>query len=255
MEGERHQMGGEDGGAGEQDPVSGFPELTFEEARVLGCLIEKEATTPEYYPLTLNALASACNQKSNRDPVTAFDERTVVAALDGLRAKRYAVQIAVAGARVPKFKHSLDVVLGPLSEAERGIVCVLLLRGAQTVGEIRTRSERIHTFPDLGRVEATLSDLISRERGPLVVMLPPGAVKRVKTFAHLLCGEVDGASTASRPVAAHVPEPASASSTMAARSPVPDQWREEIEDTIAALKQEIAELREEIDSLKQNLGV
>lgn len=221
-----------------------FPTLTFEESRVLGALMEKESTTPDSYPLSLNALVNACNQKSSRDPVTEFDDRTVEQAVEGLRAKDLAVRITTAGSRVPKVKHSVDRVYSRLDKAGQALLCVLMLRGPQTLGELRSRTERIHFFPDLGRVESAVSDLITYDEMPLAELQPPGTVKRVKTYAHLLCGEAtsDAGSTA-------VPV-ATTPVTQAASSPQGSGLQEQVD----ALKEEVTALRAEVDALKQDLG-
>ncbi len=159
------------------------------EARVLGSLIEKELTTPDYYPLTLNALTNACNQKSNRNPVMGLDEKTVVRALDSLREKRFAWQVKTAGSRVSKYEHNIKSTAA-FSPHEIGILCVLLLRGPQTVGELRSRTARLHNFNDLSEVETTLQRLTDREEGPFVVRLPRQTGRKEPRYAHLFCGEV-----------------------------------------------------------------
>lgn len=158
------------------------------EARVLGCLIEKELTTPEYYPLTLNSLTAACNQKSNRDPVLSLQETDVVRAIDSLRAKHLVWEAHLAGSRVPKYEHRARQ-LWSLRNDEIAALAVLLLRGAQTVGEIRTRSGRSYDFASLEDTEETLQRLIHREEGPLVQELERLPGHRETRFVHLLCGE------------------------------------------------------------------
>ena len=139
--------------------------LTPVEARVLGCLIEKELATPEYYPLTLNALVNACNQKSNRDPLMALSSRDVEIALDGLRRRRLAGLFSGADARVPKFKQTIDLVY-PMETTDRVILCELLLRGPQTSGELRGRGERMAPLPDVAAVVEALARLAGRPAGP-----------------------------------------------------------------------------------------
>lgn len=163
--------------------------LTPTEVRVLGSLIEKQITTPEYYPLTLNALTLACNQKNNRHPVTAFTESEVEQALDSLREKNLAYVFHGSTSRVPKFKHVVPEVL-QLNPAELAVMCVLMLSGAQTVGEIRTRGSRLHNFTGLEEVEETLHALSTRESEPLVTKLPRLPGQKEARFAHLLCGPV-----------------------------------------------------------------
>jgi hypothetical protein len=169
-------------------------ELTPNEARVIGCLLEKEITTPEQYPLSLNALTNACNQKSNRDPVLDLDEVTVQRTVDGL-IKRYMVSDQSGyGSRVTKFHHRFcNSEYGTLkfSPQEVAIVCELLLRGPQTPGELRSRASRMCHFADAEEVEATLDALARREDGPYVVRLPRQPGRREARYAHLFSGEVD----------------------------------------------------------------
>jgi uncharacterized protein YceH (UPF0502 family) len=159
------------------------------EVRVLGALLEKEITTPEYYPLTLNALVNACNQKSNRDPVVTYDDEIVEHALALLREKRLAFQVTGAGMRVPKFGHRIVEVLN-LGRRELAILCELLVRGPQTVGELRNRSERMHRFDDLEGVEACLRNLAERPDQPLVKQLERQPGTKEPRWAHLLSGDV-----------------------------------------------------------------
>lgn len=165
--------------------------LTPYEARVIGCLIEKEITTPEQYPLSLNALTNACNQKSNRDPVLDLDEATVQQIVDGL-VKKYLVSAGSGfGNRVTKYQHRFcNAEFGDLklSKQETGIVCELLLRGPQTPGELRTRTERLCKFGDVQEVENTLAKLMNREE-PLIARLPREPGKRESRFMHLFFGE------------------------------------------------------------------
>lgn len=167
-------------------------QLDAAEARVLGCLMEKEIATPEYYPLSLNALVNACNQKSNREPVVSYDEGTVESALEGLRAKGLATRITGKDVRVTKHAQRFTEKYN-LGRREDALICLLLLRGAQTVGELRGRSERLYTFDDLEAVEATLSRL--GEMG-FVTRLPRLPGSRESRYAHLLCGEVDAGAAA-----------------------------------------------------------
>lgn len=223
--------------------------LTFEEARVLGCLIEKEITTPEYYPLTLNALVAACNQRSNRDPVVEWDAATVQRAVDGLRRRRLAVMLSQAGARGPKYKHTFGEVYGGVDRGMIAVLCELLLRNAQTPGELRARTERLHPFPDLAAVEEAAGRLIHYGVEPLVALLPPGSGgRRAKAYAHLLCGPVTesasgGASSSGGREGTVIPPP-----------PEPEPgWRERVErleTELAALRAEVAELRSVIEPLR-----
>jgi uncharacterized protein len=160
------------------------------EARVLGSLIEKQVTTPEYYPLTLNALMLACNQKNNRQPVTAYSENQVAEALESLREKNLAYVFYGSTSRVPKYKHVMPEVMH-LNHAEMALMCVLMLRGPQTPGELRGSASRLHEFSSLEEVEETLNGLISREPESLVVRLPRQPGQKEVRFAHLLSGEID----------------------------------------------------------------
>ena len=202
--------------------------LDAAEARVLGVLIEKEIATPEYYPLTLNALVNACNQKSNRDPAVDYDEATVEQALDGLRRKKLAATLSGAGMRVPKHRELFSEALN-LGRREVALLCELMLRGPQTVGELHSRTERLHRFDGVEEVASCLERLIGRQPEPLAIRLPRRPGTRESRYAHLLCGEV---------VADAAPEP----------PPRPGQ------DRFAALEAEIFELRREIDQLKQELA-
>jgi hypothetical protein len=205
--------------------------LTFEQSRVLGCLIEKELTTPDYYPLTLNALVTACNQTSNREPVVALDERTVLEALEGLKRRRFVVQVTLAGARTQKYKHDLKGVFPRLGTGDMALLAVLMLRGPQTAGELRTRTERMHPYADLPAVEAALQRLAAFPDETLVVMFPSGEGRRVPVWAHLFCGAV---ATPAPPASSPRPESA----------PADPDWRTRMEREIAALRAEVAALRQ-----------
>ena len=204
------------------------------ETRVLGCLIEKELTTPEYYPLSLNSLTNACNQKSNRDPVMGLEEREVVAALDTLRFKQLAV-LSAEGGRVPKYRHILAEKLG-LLPAELAVMCELLLRGPQTVGEVRTRAERMHPFPDLAAVEEILRELMVREQ-PLVTRLARQPGRKEPRYAHLF-GEVPEAADD-----AGLPSPEAGGLKGMGEH-----------ERIARLEHEVASLREEVAELRRMIG-
>ncbi|HLH39068.1 MAG TPA: YceH family protein [Bryobacteraceae bacterium] len=164
------------------------------EVRVLGCLVEKDMATPEYYPLTLHSLQNACNQKSSREPVVNYDEHTVEQALELLKDKGFVLRVSGAGHRVEKFAHRLGEKLN-LGRRELALVCVLMLRGPQTVGELRGRTERMHPFTDLEEVERVLELLASREPEPLVARLPRGR------WAHLLGGPVEASAEPAEPAA------------------------------------------------------
>ena len=163
-------------------------QLDETEVRVLGALMEKEIATPEYYPLSLNALVNACNQKSNRDPVVSYDETTVDAALAGLRAKGLAVRISGPDLRVPKHQHRLSETFN-LGRRETAVLCVLMLRGPQTTGELRGRTERLYEFDDLEAVDACLTRLMEWRPDPLAVRLPRQAGYKETRYAHLLSGD------------------------------------------------------------------
>lgn len=167
--------------------------LNETEARVLASLVEKQLTTPEYYPLTLNALVQACNQKTNRDPVVNFAEETVGQAINALREKNLIYIFHGAGSRVLKYKHLLPEVF-ELNPAETAVICVLMLRGAQTVGELRERASRMYEFSNLGETEETLQNLMAREPDKLVAALPRQSGQKEIRYAHLLSGDLDLAS-------------------------------------------------------------
>jgi uncharacterized protein YceH (UPF0502 family) len=203
------------------------------ECRVLGSLVEKEATTPEYYPLSLNALVNACNQKSNRDPVMKLDEATVREALHSLEGQSLVRSVSPADSRVTKYEHRLQDAYN-FYRHEIAILCLLLLRGPQTPGELRSRAERMHSFDDLGAVQSSLQHLMKREP-PLVKALPRQPGTKETRYAHLLSGDVVQAE----------PEP-----------------REEREvngafvdgERVKKLEEEIVELRNEIAELKQQFA-
>lgn len=177
--------------------------LTETEIRVLGVLIEKQITTPEYYPLTLNSLTAACNQKNNRNPVMSLTETEVERALDSLREKNLAYVFLGSTSRVPKYKHVAPEVL-QLNPAELAVMCVLMLSGPQTVGEVRTRGSRFYDFKGMEEVDETLHGLSARETDPLVVKLPRQAGQKDARFTHLLAGQpaVDVATESVTPRAA-----------------------------------------------------
>jgi uncharacterized protein YceH (UPF0502 family) len=168
--------------------------LTETEVRVLGSLIEKQLTTPEYYPMTLNALVAACNQKSNRDPVVSYDENTVTAALDTLRDKNLVYTFHGSTSRVVKYKHMFPNVF-ELDAAEVAVMAILMLRGPQTIGEIRGRTDRLHEFANLPEVQETIDKLAHRDE-PLVIRLERQIGQKDARYAHLLSGEIDVASLA-----------------------------------------------------------
>ena len=217
-----------------------FAPLTPEQARVLGCLMEKESTTPDAYPLTLNALVNACNQATNRDPVVAFAEVTVQEALEGLKARQFVYQLSMAGARVQKFKHNIGGKFPALEAPEAALLCTLLLRGAQTVGELRQRSERLCNFPDLASVETALQRRLSSDTDmALAVMFPPGHGRKSALYMHTLCGEP------AVPAAGAAPS-FETSPAFAAVREEEKQWRDRIEQEISGLRAELKALRHQL---------
>jgi uncharacterized protein len=212
-------------------------EFSPNEARVIGCLIEKEITTPDQYPLSLNALTNACNQKTNREPVLELSEATVQQTIDALM-KKYMVSDKSAGygGRVTKYKHRFcNTEFGSLkfSKQELGILCVMLLRGPQTPGELRSRTNRLCEFTDADQVEATLSNLMSREDGPFIARLPRAAGARESRYAHLFSGSIESA-----------PDPAAAEPEAAAPgSPTLSQRVSALEELVEQLRAEVVALR------------
>jgi uncharacterized protein YceH (UPF0502 family) len=202
------------------------------EVRVVASLVEKQMATPEYYPLTLNALVNACNQLTGREPVVAYDERTVARALESLRQKQLVWQVATAGGRVPKYEHRLSEKF-KLAEQETAVLAVLMLRGPQTVGEIKGRTGRMYQFAELSEVEITLESLMTAEP-PLIVRLPRQPGTKESRFAHLLAGEV------------HVEEQPAAPRDDAAVIEVRAE-----NERLAHLESEVADLREQLANLQQ----
>ncbi|MGE5321733.1 MAG: YceH family protein [Actinomycetota bacterium] len=209
--------------------------LSTVEARVLGALIEKDITTPDYYPLSLNALVNACNQKNNRDPVMSLDENTVRDALHSLQEKRLAGPAGGADSRVTKYEHRIQEVFNFI-RAETAIMDVLLLRGPQTPGELRGRTERMYRFEELSDVQSTLQKLMQREP-PLVKMLPRQPGTKESRYAHLLSGDVEG----------YVAPPESAS----AESVQDDERVARLETELAELRRAVADLRQQMDSFRR----
>lgn len=218
---------------------SELPRLTAAEARVLGSLIEKEVTTPEYYPLSLNALINACNQRSNREPVMDLDEEAARQALHGLEDDKLAGRARGADGRVTKYEHWLGEAFN-FSRAETALICVLLLRGPQTPGELRGRTERLHKFEEIGDVLAALEKLMQREPS-LVAMLPRQPGTKESRYAHLLSGPVEAAASATQ-------------ATPVMRSEIAeDAGHEEriahLEARVSELTQQMAEIRKKFDDL------
>ena len=205
------------------------------EARVIGCLIEKEICTPDQYPLSLNALVNACNQKSNREPVLELSELDIRAVVDELIRKRLVVNTAGFNARVPRYQHRFcNTEFGELkfTAQELGIVCELLLRGPQTPGELRSRTNRLCSFDDVTEVDAVLAGLV--ERGPYVVKLPREPGKRESRYAHLFGGEIDLEALAqSAPAVSHA-------------SPAADR--------LSQLEEEVERLKSQLQALESRLA-
>ena len=210
------------------------------EVRIAGSLLEKEVTTPEYYPLSLNALTLACNQKSNRDPVMSLTDETVVATLESLRGRGLVVFVHEAGSRVEKYRQRLSEILN-LDRRELAILCVLMLRGFQTVGELRERTQRLYAFDDLAAVESCLNRMIERSPAPLAVKLPRAPGSKEARYAHLLSGtpEVVEAQAVSDPPSDLVGRP----------SPV--ERISVLESEVASLKREVGELREQLAEFRK----
>jgi uncharacterized protein len=214
-------------------------ELSALEARVIGCLIEKQITTPDHYPLSLNALVNACNQKSNRDPLMEVDEPTIQATVDHLARKHFVVEKSGFGSRVPKYQHrfcNTEYGTLKLTPQELAIVCELLVRGPQTPGELRTRASRMAPFSEVGQVEAALESLRSREDGPFVVRLPREPGRRDSRYAHLFSGAVAVPALEEEPQAL-------AFSSVAAETPA----------RLDRLEEQVQRLREELDDMKRRI--
>ena len=210
------------------------------EVRVLGALIEKEITTPEYYPLTLNGLTTACNQKSNRDPVVSLEEKAVVRALESLREKGLARQVSGVDMRVPKHYHLFDEKMG-LTRPQVAALCVLMLRGPQTVGEIRGRSGRLYEFAGLEEVERVLVELAERTEGALVVQLARQPGRKESRYAHVLMGEPEeGDVQTEGPVDAAAIEVRAENERIAA-----------LEEQVKALRDELADVRSAFAQFKE----
>ncbi len=216
-------------------------ELDFNEIRILGVMLEKESTTPDQYPLSLNALMLGCNQKSNRDPVVTFDESEVQAIVDALVKKHFIIECTGAGSRVPKYKHrfaNTEFSTLQLSEQELALLCVLFLRGTQTPGELRTRTTRLANFADVQEVEVALLALMTHSDQAFVAKLPREAGRRESRFVHLLSEE------ASRVIS---PE--------AVISNKPEDSALSTEKEIVLLRQDVTILRQELEQVKAHLNL
>jgi uncharacterized protein YceH (UPF0502 family) len=212
--------------------------LTDIEVRVLGSLVEKQVTTPEYYPLTINSLMLACNQKNNRHPVTAYTEDMVARAVESLREKNLTYVFYGSTSRVPKYKHVMPEVLH-LSHPQLALMCVLMLRGSQTIGELRERASRLHEFSSLEEVEETLNSLITREPENLVVRLSRQPGQKEVRFAHLLAGEV--AAEVAAAAEEHSPRRTSSQTDRLSS----------LQEEVIALKLQMEELRQQFEGFKK----
>jgi uncharacterized protein YceH (UPF0502 family) len=235
-------------------------ELTPMEARVIGCLIEKQITTPDQYPLSVNALVNACNQKSNRDPLMDVAESVVQNTLDGLSRKHFVIERSGFGSRVPKYQHRFcNTEFGTLkfTPQELAIVCELLLRGPQTPGELRSRASRMAPFGDVNEIESALNSLRTREDGPFVVRLARQPGRRDSQYMHLFSGSIPEApeepllvshtAASSSAASSGAASPGTVSSAVAASAASPSR--------IDRLEAEVKQLRSELDDLKKSLGV
>ena len=207
------------------------------EIRVLGSLAEKQITTPDYYPLTLNSLTLACNQKNNRNPVTSYSENEVAHALETLREKNLTYVFHGSTSRVPKYKHVMPEVMH-LNRAELAVMCALMLRGPQTVGELRGNAGRLYEFSGLEEVDATVNGLISRETEPLVLRLPRQPGQKDARFVHLLAGQPD------------IAEAMEIATSPRTRGRDPDKVAA-LEAEVESLKTQMAELREQFEGFKK----
>lgn len=212
-------------------------QLTAPEARVIGCLLEKQVTTPEQYPLSVNAITLACNQKTNREPVMAMGEGEVQDLLDELVKRHYLRTVSGFGNRVTKYEQRFcNSEFGDLklTAAEVALVTTLLLRGPQTPGELRSRGQRMHEFRDMTEVEAALEHLATREDGPFVARLPREPGKREQRYMHLFSGNVESLITAVEAIAPAAPD--------------------DLGERVAALEDEVAALKQRLESLLAHLG-
>lgn len=205
-------------------------DLNANEARVLGCLIEKQAATPDAYPMTLNSLALACNQKSNRAQLMSLDEAAVIRALDGLRDRKLACMVNLAGSRTIKYEHQADRTLR-LEKQDLALLCELLVRGPQTLAELRSRVERLGTRPDAVEVEKRLGDLMTLAE-PLAILLPRQPGRKELRYAHLFCGAIKVEE-----LSAAVPEPARVAVQ------IENERIAKLESEVAALREEVARLQ------------
>ena len=210
--------------------------LTETEARIVAALVEKQLTTPEYYPLTLNALIAACNQKTNREPVVSFDEATVSRSLEDLRDKNIVYVYYGSTSRVPKYKHIMPQVF-ELEPSETAVLCVLMLRGPQTIGEIKERTGRLYDFKDLNDTNETLESLMKRDE-PLIIRLERAPGQKEARYAHLLSGEVTNYAP---------PERVSRGTANDERIEKLEQELETVKSELSAFRQEFAEFKKQFE--------
>jgi len=217
--------------------------LSSEEVRILGALMEKEVTTPEYYPMTLNSLVAACNQKSCREPVMTLDESAVTFHLDVLRdEKKLVALVSGAGSRVAKFKQRLTESFF-FTPGERAVLCELMLRGPQTAGELRNRADRMHAFAGSEEVQASLRELETRPDGPWVVLLPRMAGHKEARYLHLLAGRPEASMTAGGAGVVDSGAPASSVERLA-----------RLEQEVQQLTDEMVRIRTEFDAFRKQFG-
>ena len=220
-------------------PITDPIVLTAAEARVLGALVEKEVTTPDYYPMSMNALMNACNQRSNREPVMDLDEEALRQALHGLEDLRLAGRARTADGRVTKYEHWLGEAFN-FSRAETALLCVMLLRGPQTPGELRGRTDRLHRFDEIGEVLAGLQKLMDREP-PLATVLPRQPGTKESRYAHLLSGNVESALAAENAIVRHEGGVTAGSDTG-------------LEERVTQLEATVAELTQSMTALRQKIA-
>lgn len=213
-------------------------DLSPVEARILGCLLEKERTVPENYPLSLNSLITACNQTTNREPVTAYDEKTVEAGIGGLREKKLVTVVFGGGSRVQKYRHNLPEYFN-LDRRDAAVMCVLLVRGPQTAGELRSRTERLFHFASLEDLEACLAGLQQGD-SPLIRLLPQQPGQKERRYVQLFSAEPEGGW-----------QTASYEAPPAPRPPRDDSRLEILETQLAALREEMAELKAQFTEFKK----
>ena len=218
-------------------------ELTLDEARVIGALMEKATTTPNQYPLSLNALTNACNQKSNREPVLSLDEVSVQDIVDELIQRHLVSSKSEFGSRVAKYRHRfLNSEFGfRFTEQEAGVICVLLLRGPQTPGELRTRTNRLCEFRDGREVEETLKQLMAYDEGPFVTKLPRESGRRDSCYAHLFSGEVE------------LPTPTAPMSSSREAVTSGSERLDRLEEAVGELRREVEDAKRELEDIKRRL--